>query len=344
MKKPIALLLTVLLLLGTLTACGGAAASETPAETEIPGLTENPGQTEAPAPTPDTPDFDSADVHPMLWKVTDPEGHTLYLFGTIHVGDGRSQVALEKVAPTMLSCDALAVEFDVVAYEQDTNAMMTDLSQFVYADGTTIRDHMPEELYDRCAALLTEAGAYFPALDYYNLGMWSQLVSQGAMMTRSSLDPTMAMDSLLINTAYENGIEVISVESPAFQYGLLNSFPDELNLMSIESTLDSLDEYGNSLENLYAVWLSGEYDAIVGVLNEEDGDTSDYTEEQLAMLEDYNKAMLDDRNLGMADAAMEYLASGKTVFLAVGTAHMVEEAGLVQLLTDRGCTVERVDY
>ena len=45
--------------------------------------------------------------------------------------------------------------------------------------------------------------------------------------------------------------------------------------------------------------------------------------------------MLDDRNLGMADKAMEYLAGGNTVFLAVGVAHMVGDAG---------CTVERLDY
>ena len=62
------------------------------------------------------------------------------------------------------------------------------------------------------------------------------------------------------------------------------------------------------------------------------------------MLADYNKAMLDDRNQGMAQAALSYLQSGDTVFLAVGTAHMLDEMGLVQLLTDAGCTVERVDY
>ena len=83
----------------------------------------------------------------IIWKVTDPEGHTLYLFGTIHVGDARSDAVLEKVSPFLLSCDALAVEFDLVAYEKDLGAVMADYQQFVYTDGSTVRDRMPEELY-----------------------------------------------------------------------------------------------------------------------------------------------------------------------------------------------------
>ena len=68
------------------------------------------------------------------------------------------------------------------------------------------------------------------------------------------------------------------------------------------------------------------------------------TEEELQMLKDYDKAMLDDRNLGMAEKAKEYLASGETVFFAVGTAHMLAEPGIVNLLREAGYTVERYEY
>lgn len=292
---------------------------------------------------PVTPDYDPAELHPMLWRVTDPEGHTLYLFGTIHVGDGRNSAVLEKVSPFLLSCDALAVEFDLVAYQEDLSAVMADYQQFVYADGTTVKDHLPEELYARCQELLEEAGAYSPLLDYYNLGMWSQLTEQAALITRSALDPECAMDSLLIYLAYEKEIPVRSVESASFQMGLLNSFPDELDLLMIESVLDSLDEYGESIDELYSAWLAGDYDAILALNQSEEG-TEDYTQEQLALVADYNRAMLDDRNLGMAETAKGYLAAGDTVFFAVGAGHLVGDMGLVQLLTDAGCTVERVDY
>ena len=72
--------------------------------------------------------------------------------------------------------------------------------------------------------------------------------------------------------------------------------------------------------------------------------SADYTEEQIALIEDYNRRLLDDRNLGMFDRAVEYLGSGQTVFFAVGAAHMANGVGLVQLLTDAGYTVEEVNY
>ena len=54
--------------------------------------------------------------------------------------------------------------------------------------------------------------------------------------------------------------------------------------------------------------------------------------------------MVDDRNYGMAEAAAGYLRSGDTVFMAVGTGHLVGDVGLIQLLQDAGFTAERVEY
>jgi uncharacterized protein YbaP (TraB family) len=59
---------------------------------------------------------------------------------------------------------------------------------------------------------------------------------------------------------------------------------------------------------------------------------------------DMMKRMLDERNPGMAQSIDAIHASGKAVFAAVGSLHMVGKVGLPALLAARGYTVERVPF
>ena len=272
---------------------------------------------------------------PLLWKVTDAEGHTLYLFGTIHVGDERSDAALARVTKVLDQCVALAVEFDVVAFQQDADAAMQMMTQYVLTDGTTVDAHMPEDLYSRVYALLQEAGLMPDMMKNYNLAMWAQLAEQAAILQRSDLSPDKAMDVMLMLYAYEKQIPVLEVESAEFQMNLLNSFDDETYLRQIKATMDSLDQYGAAVELLYSLWLSGDRDTFWMAIG---------AEPALEGADAYNKALIDDRNRTMAEKAKEYLLSGRTVFFAVGAAHMANATGIVQLLRDAGYTIEEFSY
>ena len=308
-------------------------------------VTEEPASTESePASTEPEP-AGAEDVHPMLFHVTGPDGAEMYLFGTIHVGDGRMDVALDKLAPILEDCGALAVEFDIVAYEKrDTQTQMQDILPFILSNDTTIEDYMPPEMYAQAYELLQQAKLYPSLMKHYNLAMWAQLVESAALqLSCPELNVEGGMDRHLITFCYEKGIEVRDVESPELQYGLLASFSDELYLLLIENTLDNLDTYGDSTRELYEAWLSGDYDRILALVDGEDEEADEtYTPEQLAMIEDYNYRMLDERNLGMRDRALEWLAAGDKVFFAVGAAHLVGDAGLVTLLREAGYTVEQI--
>lgn len=320
-----------------------APAPTTPAPAAPAPTTPTPAETHATGPEETSrPELPSGEVHPMLFHVTGPEGQEGYLFGTIHVGDARIDTVLELLKPYLDRCDALAVEFDLLAYEKDLGAQMKSMTQFVLTDGSKASDHMPEELFQRASALLSEAGLMPNLMQSYNLAMWSQLVEQAAVMTRSSYNSETGMDRSLIQYCYEKQIPVRDVESAEFQYSLLAGFSDELNLLLIESVLDNLDTYGESIDELYNAWLSGDYARIVEVLNEETEEDEELTEEQIALLEDYNDKLLTQRNLGMRDKALEWLKAGDKVFFAVGAAHLVDEGGLVELLRAEGCTVEQI--
>ena len=347
LKKYLPLILALALILAALAGCAKrsgdrvetAPVKKEPIETE--GVPSGLPETDEQEPRPD------GDVSPALWRVTDGE-HTLYLLGTIHVGDERIDGALAAVGDLFDKCDALAVEFDIVAFENDLAASVGEIRQFLYTDGTTVRDHLPEELYEKSLEIIQSGGDYSPLMERYNLAIWDQMLEQ-ELIKPSGLSPEYGMDGLLLDRAYERGMEILEVESAHFQYGLMNDFPEELYVLLIGETLEEADSYCDDLNEMYDAWLSGDTETlgeyVIGTEEEVEAeeDEEDLTEDQIEMLEEYDRKMLDERNLGMAEKAESYLKSGKTVFFAVGAAHMLGDSGLVKLLTDKGYEVTRVE-
>lgn len=338
MKRFLSLALALILAFSFLTGCDNSdnnTKTRTRTTTTPSTTTTLSATTTAPTSTEDT-----SAISPMLWRVTGESGEVMYLFGTIHVGDKRNKTAMNLILDTVEVCDALAVEFDIVAYQKDMEAMIYDMAQYVYADGTKISDHLPEEMYTKAVSMMKEAKLYTSLLDRYNVAMWSQYIEQAAFSLYSDLDSDYGMDNMLLDKAYDDGMEILDVESGAFQMALLNSFSDELYILLIQSVFDHADTYGESLDELYNAWLSGDFEELTRLTLDED--FTGLTDEQIELVKNYNYKLLDERNIGMGDKAIEYLESGKTVFFAVGAAHMTGETGLVNRLAEEGYTVERV--
>ena len=97
----------------------------------------------------------------LFWQVTDPEtGGVLYLMGSIHTADDSIYPLPQVVTEAYQHADSLAVEADILALENDPAALAEAAALMVYTDGTTIRDHLPADLYQAAKKRLSDAGAY----------------------------------------------------------------------------------------------------------------------------------------------------------------------------------------
>ena len=240
---------------------------------------------------------------PLLWRVTDNNGGEMWLFGTIHVGNKNSKDVLERLQPTLEKCEALAVEFDAVSYAKDINAQTKDLSLFVYNDGTTISDHIPEQLYNSLVDTLKAEKLYNKLYENFKLGFWSLLINQ-ALVSKSKLSSEKGMDTLLIKDANSANREILEVESASFQYEIFANASDEYMLLSIEKDLESMDDAEAVLNELYNAWLIGDAQKII-----ESDEYYDLTEEEQRIVDDFDNELLTKRNLNMAKKAKEYIAN-----------------------------------
>lgn len=287
------------------------------------------------------PTSQNSKINPAMWIVKDGEGGCLYLMGTIHLGDERMENLPAKVTKTLDACDYLAVEFDILESESDLAGMTQSMQSMMYTDGTTIKDHIDGEVYDKAKSILQEAGYYNQSLDYYTPIMWQQFVTE-AYSQNSELKTRYGADRQLITYAKNHNIGVLDIESMELQMDMLKSLSPETQEYLLGSSVMSTSEmYNQSLKLMYESWVSGDVSTLEKLTAADSGLTDVIMDDNIkSYMDEYNNKMLTIRNKNMALAAQRYIQGGATVLLAVGTAHMFGDDGIINLLENEGYTVE----
>ena len=274
----------------------------------------------------------------------------MWLLGTIHVGDERTAFLPQEIYDAFDASDALAVEFESESYTaqlmEDEEAMQRYLEAFLYTDGTTTEEHLnDEELFKQLQAFLQASGTFDSTMLVTKPIFLEQTVSSFYMSNGYRLSSDYGVDNQLQSRAYDQEKEILSVESGEFQMDLLGAFSDELQVYLLRDALEyGQCAYNYHTEELFEMWCEGDEAALIAYLNEEAEEDPELTEEEKALIAEYEQALETGRNVDMLAVAEDYLSSGKTVFYAVGLAHLLAEDGLVNTLRDAGYTVELVPY
>lgn len=312
---------------------------------------------------------------PVFYKVTDAEGHTMWLLGTIHKGDIRTEYLPREIYDAFDASDALAVEVYSEEFNEDLDndpeLLEEYLSALYYTDGTTIKDHLMEVVYEDAVLAMKATGFYNSNMDKLKPSMWSQEIDNFYLRQWRTLYDEYGVDNQLIERANEQEKTILSVENNMEHATLLVNFSDDLQEFLLMSTLYSGSaSYGEGTNELFELWCRGDEAELTAYLAEEaaeeeedeegieeltEEDRAEMTEEELAIYdrlvelygkvqEEYEQAMMTERNIDMLSVAEGYLNSGDTVFYAVGLAHLLGSDGLVEMLRNAGYTVEPVTY
>ena len=179
---------------------------------------------------------------------------------------------------------------------------------------------------------------------YMKAYFWSNSITNYYMSQGQNLSSTQGVDNQFIWRAQAQEKPIYDVESGLFQVQMMSGFSDPLQeLLLLDGAATDAVEYFTSTQELFEMWCAGNEADLIAYLTEED-DTSEMTDEEILLLEEYNNAMETNRNDDMLDVAVGYLESGEVVFYAVGLAHLLAEDGLVNTLRDAGYTVELITY
>ena len=268
--------------------------------------------------------------HGPLWKAT-RDGRSVWLYGTIHVARSSWMYPGPHVMRAILASDVIALELDLTDPD-----ILGRLQQAVVRKAGA--PTLPAPLERRLQAAMAAACVAPATLAALRPEM--QAATLEVMQGRAfGLYPEYGVDMFLAGLGRGMKKPVRSLETPESQAALLVSDDPAETARAVGDVLDEL-EGGRGpamLRRLAGDWERGDVDDMAayaswcGCLD---------TPEQR---EDFDK-LIRDRNPLMADRIVQWHGQGQSLFVAVGTLHMIGPAGLPTLLKARGFQVERVPF
>jgi uncharacterized protein YbaP (TraB family) len=257
----------------------------------------------------------------LLWRIT-RDGRSSWLYGTLHVGKPAWKRLGPQVSAALRRSEVLALEID--PSDPTLQAALQDLQH---------PGLLPEPLQQRLnqayarACIAPESMATLhPVLQATSL-----MVLEARWL---GMDPSLALEQLLLAQVRGTGRRVVSLETAAQQKAVLVPTDPAEALAALAQSLAQLED-GSSrrvMERMVAAWERGDLDASWC-------ECANSPEDQA-----YMRKLNDERNGPLAAGIEAQHRSGKRVFAAVGALHMTGPQSLPRLLERLGFQVERVRF
>lgn len=281
----------------------------------------------------------------LLWKATGG-GNTLYLLGSIHMDR-------DNVYPFHKQLRDIITDAELVTFELDLNDQQ-QIAEFsamqMYADGTTLADHVAPELYQTAVEALASLGMPEEAAAQFKPWALANTFQTLALADESTGSTIMPVDMYVNAKAVNAGVPIGAVETYAFQGGIFDGLSDEYQEAYLASALALFLGGSEDMDPEIKAAMDAEL-ALAGTWMEQwksrdvAGFAASYPKDEMLKGEDeLNSKLFTERDPGMIAYAASYLKQegSHTGLMVVGAGHMIGATGIVQGLIDLGYTVEAV--
>lgn len=283
----------------------------------------------------------------FVWKVEN-DGNTIYLLGSIHIGNSMVYPLNQRLKKAFNESDALIVEANL--FDQ-SGGIEYFVQKATYQDGTVLKDNVNEHTYNKLLKVLEKFG--IPENTYSIYKVWSVAndmnvfsISKSQSMDNAAQSANLGIDIYFLSNALMNQKPIIELEGMKFQADLFDGLSKETQEEYLNSILDGIlnpdedkaKEPAKLIEEWLLQWSSGDIEGFKDSYAKTENKESDTEAEEFADM------LFGERDKHMAEKIMEMLKSEKkaTYFVVVGAGHFVVEDTIIDQLTENGYNVEIV--
>lgn len=261
------------------------------------------------------------DRNVFMWEVRSANSK-VYILGSIHVSKGD----IYPLDPRIENAFTEATEF--VSEVDMSKANLSFLAEkAMYKDGTTLKDHLPKEIYNRLVTNLEQLGITETVYGKLKPG-FALLTFIGMKLQEAGFKTDQGIDIYFAKRTKDEKKNVHELESVEFQMNLFNEGLDKYMNEFIDYSLEDIKNLSQNIGDLFDAWSVGDTASIDSMLTK-----------GLSQTKNIKKILImfiDDRNIKMTEKIEGYLTTGKTFFIVAGAGHMTGENGIISLLSKKG--------
>mgnify|MGYP001245844171 FL=1 len=270
----------------------------------------------------------SAQEKSFLWRVRS-EKNSIYILGSIHFLKKESYPLKKSIEQAFDAVSKLVLEIDLQSATAEKTQQLT-LEKGLFRDGTTLQQNVDKETYDLAERRARELGIDLRAMN--PLKPWLVALTLTTMkLQKLGFDPNYGVDRYLTERAKRSGKSTGGLESLEFQIGLLDGLSGRDQEMMLRETLKELDQLDKGVEQLVQFWLKGDL-----------GSVEQWLLAGMREYPDVYEKVIVERNRRWLPQIEKMIAQGENAMVIVGAAHLVGREGVIELLKQRGYTVEQL--
>ncbi len=271
--------------------------------------------------------------HGALFKVQQG-GHTLYLFGTIHVGAADFYPLEPRISAALKKAPVLALEIDPLGDQQPL--LRAVQRHGMLARGGPAGPELSADWRQRLDRLLKQYNIEPETVAAMKPWLLASLLTVSEFSAQG-YEAALAVDAHLSRQAHGRGQKVIELESAESQMALFDQMSAAEQLVFLQEAIAGIEdkEQANQAREIADAWRKADVialDALALKAGMDDSFSGRFVQ----------KVLLDGRNPTLADGMARLMARENNSVAAIGILHLIGNGSVPELLRKRGMAVERI--
>jgi uncharacterized protein YbaP (TraB family) len=269
------------------------------------------------------------DTDPALWVVKDSDT-TVYLFGTFHALDGKTDWFNDEVKAAFDRSSK--VYFEIVKPENPAEIAPLVQKYWMATDGKPLTSKLSEKGKKDLAAALASVGGTTAMVEPMKPFAASMMLAALGMQKVGKTGEQGA-EAVITAAAKSSNKPVDQLETMEFQMQLFDKLPEAEQVKMLEHAAATFGDMEQTFAKMTKAWNNGDAEGLAAMMNE--------METQSPAM---HQLMLTGRNATWAKWIEERMKTPGTVFVAVGAGHLAGKNSVQDYLAKSGLKTARIKY